>query len=409
MSMRLNTLFMLCVLMIISACGGSGNAGPVPPVTPPITPPSPPLPVSVALSRVFDQLSFTRPVALLQAPNDASRWFVVEKAGVIRVFDNLPQVTVSTVFIDISARVDSGASEAGLLGMAFHPDFVANGQVVLSYTRTGSPLESVISRFRSFDGGGTLSTGSEEILLTVLQDFQNHNGGHVAFGNDGFLYIGFGDGGSANDPNNRAQSTDTLLGKLVRIDVDSGSPFAIPADNPFAGNSLCTQGFGGAPCPEIFAIGLRNPWRFSFDPPTGELWLGDVGQDAFEEVNRITIAGNYGWRIREGLSCANPVSGCQSANLIDPIHAYGRTSGTSITGGYVYRGAAIISLTGRYVFGDAVTGRIWALPLNPVNVASAEELVDSSLFISSFGQSTTGELFAIDYAAGTLHQLINAP
>ncbi|MFL2545819.1 MAG: PQQ-dependent sugar dehydrogenase [Candidatus Rariloculaceae bacterium] len=184
--------------------------------------------------------------------------------------------------------------------MAFHPDYANNLQVYLSFAVDGSPLISRIERLVSSDGGLTLDLASRTLLLSVPQDFGNHNGGNVAFGPDGYFYIGFGDGGSGGDPNNRAQSTSNLLGALLRIDVDNAVPYSIPGDNPFAGNVLCTTGFGAASCPEIFAYGLRNPWRWSFDSVTGDIFLGDVGQSRFEEIDRITVGSNYGWNIREG-------------------------------------------------------------------------------------------------------------
>jgi glucose/arabinose dehydrogenase len=219
---------------------------------------------------VFDQLSFTAPVLLLQAPGDATRWFVVEQAGVIRVFDADENVASSTVFADISADVEDGPAEAGLLGMAFHPDFALNGEVFLSYMR-GGPLESVVSRFVVQPVEAVLDESSEEVILTALQPFGNHNGGNLAFGPNRRLYIGFGDGGDAGDPNGNGQNTSTYLGAIVRVDVDGNPPYEIPNGNPFSSNTECPQGIGSAPCPEIFAWGFRNPWRFSFDRQSGQL------------------------------------------------------------------------------------------------------------------------------------------
>jgi glucose/arabinose dehydrogenase len=345
---------------------------------------------------------------MLQAPADPSRVFVVEKPGRVKVFDNDPQVAAMTDFVDITGRV-FGGQEAGLLGMTFHPDWANNREVFLSYTRAGSPLESVISRFRSLDGGVTLDPSTEEVVLTVLQDFENHNGGHVAFGTDGYLYIGFGDGGNASDPNNRAQDDATLLGKLVRIEVDGAVPYAIPADNPHAANGLCLQGFGGGPCPEIFAKGFRNPWRFSIDRATGEVWAGDVGQGRLEEIDRVILGSNYGWRIREANTCHLPASNCQTAGLIDPVHSYGRNVGISVTGGFVYRGALLGPLVGRYIFGDFGSGRIFALPANPGTGVASQELLDTSFSIASFAEDLAGELYVLDFSGGQVHQLIPGP
>ncbi len=332
---------------------------------------------TVALNRAFAALSFTQPLGLLQAPGDDSRWFILEKAGKVLVFANDQATTTSSVFLDISSRVDSASSEAGLLGMAFHPDFAANGQVFISYTAAASAppavLTSHLSRFISSDGGNTLDPASEEILLSLDQPFTNHNGGNLAFGPDGFLYIGFGDGGSGGDPQGHGQNTDTLLGAMLRIDVDGGTPYGIPPDNPFA------SGNGRA---EIFAWGLRNPWRWSFDRVTGELWAADVGQQLWEEVDRIVLGGNYGWNIREGAQ-----------------------EGCSITGGYVYRGNGIPGLAGTYIYGDFCTGTIWGINSSTQAAAVPRVLIESGLAISSFAEANNGELYVIDLTAGTVHEL----
>ncbi|MEX0707866.1 MAG: PQQ-dependent sugar dehydrogenase [Woeseia sp.] len=389
-------------LLLAGGCGG-GSSSTI--TNPPTTPP--PQNEGIALEPVFDNLSFNAPVALLQAPGDDSRWFVVEQAGVIRVFDADPNVAASTVFADIEARVDDGPGEAGLLGMAFHPDFELNGEVFLSYTR-GGPLESVVSRFTLDPADGTLDESSEDILLTALQDAGNHNGGNLAFGPDRNLYIGFGDGGGSGDPNNRGQTTSNYLGAIVRIDVDGNPPYGIPASNPFAGNTECMQGFGNAPCPEIYAFGFRNPWRFSFDSQTGQLWVGDVGQGDWEEVNRVEAGLNYGWREREGAHCFDPPTNC-STNNVDPISEYGRALGTSVTGGYVYRGSAVPVLIAEYVFGDFISGRIFSVAAESPQGTTALERLDTSLSISSFGEGADGELYVLDYATGTIHQVISTP
>ncbi len=388
-------------LLLAAGCGGGSDTITNPPTTPP------PQDENIALGPVFDNLSFNAPVALLQAPGDDSRWFVVEQAGVVRVFDADPGVAASTVFADIEARVDDGPSEAGLLGMAFHPDFALNGEVFLSYTR-GGPLESVVSRFTLDPADGTLDESSEEILLTALQDAGNHNGGHLVFGPDRNLYIGFGDGGGSGDPNNRGQTTSNYLGAIVRIDVDGNPPYGIPAGNPFANNTECMQGFGSASCPEIYAYGFRNPWRFSFDRQTGQLWAGDVGQNAWEEVNRVEGGLNYGWHEREGAHCFDPPTNC-STNNVDPISEYGRDLGASVTGGYVYRGSAVPALDAEYVFGDFISGRIFSVAADSPQGTTALERLDTSLSISSFGEGVDGELYVLDYGTGTIHQIISAP
>jgi glucose/arabinose dehydrogenase len=309
------------------------------------------------------------------------------------------------MFLDITAQVSSGG-EAGLLGMAFHPDFGAgNFDVYVSYTRTAAPIESVVSRFSSTDNGLTLDPASEFIIMTIAQDESNHNGGQIGFGQDGFLYAGWGDGGGAGDPLERAQQTNNLLGSFTRIDVDSASPYAIPATNPFATNTNCMGGFGVDPCPEIFAYGLRNPWRWSFDSQTGIIWAGDVGQADWEEVNRIELSMNYGWDEREGAHCFEPATGCDTNN-VDPVTEYSHGLGGSITGGYVYRGTAVPSLAGDYIFGDFVSGRIWSIPESSPLGSTATEIFTTTYSISAFAEDIDGEIYVIDYATGDIYQII---
>ncbi len=398
--MSYRSCVMSCVLTLFG-CDGGGDESILVASMPPLPGNNPP---PVTLEDAFPNLLFTQPLLLLQPPEDSSTWFVVERTGVVRAFDNDPNVSSSRVFVDLSGLIDSGPDEAGLLGMAFHPNYANNHQVYLSFTVTGSPLVSRIDRLTSTDGGLTLDPTTQTSILSLDQDFGNHNGGNIAFGPDGYLYMGFGDGGSGGDPNNRAQTTNNLLGTITRIDVDSGVPYAIPADNPFAGNPTCAQGSGAAACPEIFAFGFRNPWRWSFDSATGDLFAGDVGQSSFEEIDRVTSGNNYGWNIREGANCFN-ANACVTAGLIDPIHEYGRTEGTSVTGGYVYRGTNIPSLNGFYVFADFTTGRIWAIDSSAQNLVESDLLIDSSLNIASFGQSNAGELYVVHFG-GTLHQII---
>lgn len=385
--MRCKDGILLGAVFALAACGSSGGGnggGAVDDGTPEA--------VAVALEPVFEGLSFTFPVALVQAPGDDTRWFVAERAGRVWMFANRPDVADAEMFLDISDRV-SAAGEGGLLGMAFHPRFAANGEVFISYTAPGAPLVSHVARFRL--AGASLDPASEEALLTLEQPFDNHNGGHILFGPDGFLYIGFGDGGSAGDPLGNGQDTSNLFGALLRIDVDGGPPYAVPPDNPLV---------GGAGRPEIWAWGLRNPWRFSFDRATGDLWLGDVGQAQWEEVNRIQRGGNYGWNIREGAHCfAAPT--CAAAGLIDPVAEYGHDLGCSITGGYVYRGGAIPSLHGAYLYGDFCSGRVWAL--DPAT-AVVRELLDTDLNIVSFAEDQAGELYLVD-GGGRLRRLVPAP
>ena len=399
--------WLLPALVVFAGCSGSDGAGPGSP------PPPPPLP-SIAVEAAFPNLSFAAPVLLQQAPGDAGRWFVVEQAGVVRVFENDEAVASSSVFLDIESRVNDGFSEAGLLGLAFHPGFPATPHVYLSYTATGpdgaSPLISRISRFSSIDGGMSLDAGSETTLLSVLQNAGNHNGGHLAFGPDGFLYGGFGDGGGAGDPGENAQDPTNLLGSIIRIDVDGGTPYAISPDNPFAANLPCPTGVSAAAsgCPEIFAWGLRNPWRFSFDRTSGALWAGDVGQDTWEEVDRIEAGGNYGWDEREGAHCYEPPSGC-ATDTLDPIAEYALTGAQSVTGGFVYRGTGIPALQGHYVFADFIAGIVFSVPGDSQPTVTPDELLDTGMRVSTFAEDLDGELYLVDYADGTLQRIVAAP
>jgi len=394
-------LLLALVLLVLAGCGGGSVS-----FNPPDEPPPPAEPPTIGVEAVFTQLAFDQPLAMTQAPSDSTRWFVVEKAGIVWEFENDPDTALddASVFADISARVDSSPSEAGLLGMAFHPDFETNGEVFLSYTRQSGGLQSVVSRFIVDSSSGVLDESSEEILLTVMQVAGNHNGGNLAFGPDGFLYAGFGDGGSSSAQQN-GQDTTNVLATIIRVDVDGAAPYEIPADNPFAGNTECAQGEGTLDCPEIFAFGFRNPWRFSFDRQTGELWVGDVGQNSWEEVNRVEISENYGWSEREGAHCFDPPTNCSTDN-VDPITEYGHDVGSSITGGYVYRGSDIPDLQGFYVFGDFVSGRIWVVAADSEQGVDPDELVDTNLQIASFAESNEGELYILDFSTGTIHQIV---
>ncbi len=386
---------------LLAACGG-GSGGTTVPGTPPPGGGDP----RIAVTRAFSQLTFTNPTVLRQAPGDASRWFVGEKSGVIRVFANNPGSSSTSIFLDLRGVVDA-SGEGGLLGFAFHPDFPMTPEVFVSYTR-GGPFRSYVSRFFSTDGGQTLSPAPEEIILELPQPATNHNGGDIAFGPDGYLYAGFGDGGGAGDPQGNGQDDTNLFGTIVRLDVDTAVPYAIPPGNPNAANGVCVQGVGAAPCPEIFAWGLRNPWRFSFDRQAGALWAGDVGQGAWEEIDRIEVGENYGWNVREGDHCFDPPNGCADT-FAAPVTEYDHSLGSSVTGGYVYRGSAVDNLPGRYVFGDFISGRIFAVPAGSVPVVVPDELLDTDLMIVSFAEDVDGELYLLDYGVGTIHRIENAP
>ncbi|MHA1564824.1 MAG: PQQ-dependent sugar dehydrogenase [Alphaproteobacteria bacterium] len=352
----------------------------------------------LALEPAFPKLRFDRPLVMLQAPGNPDYWYIVEQAGRIFRFANDPGAAAATLILDISRLVDDGPNEAGLLGMAFHPDFQTNHQVFLSYTRNGSPLVSTLSRFQVNVSGDTIDPASETILLSVDQPFGNHNGGHIAFGPDGYLYFGLGDGGSGGDPQGNGQNPDTLLGSLLRLDIDSTSPYTIPPDNPFA---------DGGGRPEIYAWGLRNPWRWSFDRQTGDLWLADVGQNKWEEINIIERGGNYGWNLREG---AHPFAGDAPAGLIkpvEPVAEYDHSQGCSVTGGYVYRGDRHPDLVGTYFYGDFCSGRIWGL--SGQGGATPRLLADTPFNIASFAQAQDGQLYILDHARGQIHAIAQKP
>jgi glucose/arabinose dehydrogenase len=403
------------VVLALVACGGSSGGSTSPPTgspaPPPEQPPPTPPPVSppdaLAIERVYPNLSFENPVALLQAPGDSSRWFVVEQGGRVLVFDDNAAVTVTSPFVDLRARVRSGG-ETGLLGMAFHPAFPQDGRAWLVYTADEVGLVSRISEFSSPDGGLTLDPNSERVLITIAQPETNHNGGGIAFGPDGRLYVAIGDGGGTNDPHGEignGQRTTTLLGKILRIDVDAtpGS-YGIPADNPFAGSDRCSvDGTGLDDCPEIHAWGFRNPWRFSFDRSTGDLWVGDVGQGAIEEIDRVERGGNYGWRCFEGTRATGLACG-DATGLMPPVAQYGRELGRSVTGGFVYRGTAVEGLAGRYVFGDFISGRLWHIAGDVAPTLTVTGGEETGLSIASLAESVEGELYVVDYS-GALHRI----
>lgn len=372
---------------------------------------------SISLTQ-FTNLTFTAPVKLLQAPNNNQHWYVVQQGGVIRRFTGTSPASATTV-LDITGRTfNVSQSEAGLLGMAFHPNFPTDARVFLYYIDRS--LVGHLSAFTATvdaNGAATFDAGSEQVLLSVNKDSDpsaapaaqdNHNGGDIAFGPDGFLYLGTGDGGGGGDPQETGQRLTTLLGKMLRIQVNApGAAYTIPADNPFAGQANCPSiARASGNCPEIYAWGLRNPWRWSFDRSNGSLWLADVGQGSFEEVNTIQRGGNYGWDCREGAHNFE-TAGCPATGLIDPVAEYGRTLGSSVTGGYVYRGAQPSTLVGRYLFADFSSGRIWAWIPDPANPSSRAptQLLQTTLNISSFGQGNDGELYVVHYTGGTLHRI----
>ncbi|MEL7025491.1 MAG: PQQ-dependent sugar dehydrogenase [Pseudomonadota bacterium] len=347
--------------------------------------------------------SFTQPTKLLLEPGAGARWFVLQKTGQVMTFDPANADSI-TEYLDLNnTRSIRTNSEGGLLGMAFHPDYPVTPEIFLSYTinHSNPSMRSVISRMTLDDvrnpGPGTF----EEVLIQIDQDFDNHNGGDIAFGPDGFLYIGLGDGGSGNDPRQRSQDNTRLLGAMLRIDViGTGADYTIPTDNPFAGNPTCGPADNSEPCPEIFAWGLRNPWRWAFDSDSEALWLADVGQGAREEVNLISRGGNYGWRCKEGTRDTVNVGDCQPDTLIDPVTEYDRGFGSSITGGQVYRGNALPDLVGLYIYGDFGSGRVWAARPDAEGNFTNDELARTNFSPTAFATGLDGELYMVDINGG---------
>ena len=345
------------------------------------------------LKNAFKNLSFDNPVDLQHAGDGTNRIFVVSQKGLIYVFKNNPSVKSAKIFLDIRNKVKYG-TELGLLGLAFHPDYKNNGYFYVNYTAS-DPLRSVIGRYSvSSKNRNVANKKSELILFQTNQPYSNHNGGQLAFGPDDYLYIALGDGGSDGDPHNNGQSKSSFLGKILRIDVNctSGNKnYCIPPENPFAGNS---QGYKE----EIYAYGLRNPWRFSFDPVTGWMWAGDVGQNSWEEIDIIEKGKNYGWRIMEGNHCYNPSSDCDTSGLTLPIWEYGHNDhgNCSITGGYVYRGSQFPELYGKYIYGDYCSGSVWTLSYDGTNTATNKLLLTADIEISSFGIDRDNEMYICD-------------
>lgn len=395
----------LIVLPALMACTALGTPLPPAPATdsplPTFAPPTTPLPTSAPTEFPGTAVSTTaplppntstfpnpnnftwqliasgldRPVDL--QPDGSGRLYVIEKYGHIHIIEN--GQPVSTPFLNIEDRVNDSSNEMGLLGLAFHPNYAQNGYFFVNYTGSGG--DTFISRFQ-VSGDPYLADPSSEVnLLRIKQPFQNHNGGGLVFGPDGYLYAGLGDGGLSNDPMGNGQKINTLLGKILRLDVDSAEPYAIPADNPF-GN-------------EIWAYGLRNPWRIAFDPLTGDLYIGDVGQGMWEEIDYLPAGSpggvNFGWDFREG---AHPFEGNAPAGLTDPVAEYSHDEGgCSVTGGYVYRGA-MPDWVGIYLYGDYCTGSIWGL-IRSDGEWQAKLLFDTDVNITSFGQDEAGEVYLV--------------
>jgi len=390
-------MFAAVAAMTCGSCNGGMS-------TPPPPPPPPPPPATFELVQVAN--GFSAPLDIQQPDDATARLFVVEQGGHVQIIQS-NGARAATPFLDVSGRAGfTSGGETGLLGLAFHPNYKNNRRFFVNYTRNNATqLQTVIAEFTaSATNANFADPTTETIVFTVDQPFSNHNGGGLAFGKDGFLYIGLGDGGSGGDPLGNGQNTNTLLGKMLRIDVDSahtpGLNYAIPPSNPFL-----TSG-GRA---EIWLFGLRNPFRFSFDSVTGDLWIGDVGQNNFEEVDHLTSAqggANLGWNIMEGTHCFNPPTGCPTAGLTLPVFDYDHSQGDdTVIGGHIYHGTKMPALVGRYVFGDFISGRMWTL------TQSGSTFTRTSLFtvaagdVAAIGQDQLGELYVARYSTGAVSHI----
>jgi len=332
------------------------------------------------------------PLYLTHSGDGSGRLFIVEQDGLIRILEN--GGLVETPFFDMTALVNRDGSERGLLGLAFHPQYRDNGRFFINYTALDG--KNTVAEYQiSGDDPNQADADSAQIILALDDPYPNHNAGQLAFGPDGYLYVGAGDGGSAGDPHGNGQNGRALLGKMLRLDMDSGDLYAIPPDNPFIGNPDFT--------PEIWAYGLRNPWRYSFDRQTGDLYIADVGQNAWEEINfqpaTSTGGENYGWNVYEG---SHPFEAGDAPRAIMPIAEYGHADGCSVTGGYVYRGATLPDLQGVYLFGDFCSGTIWATERDTADNWQMRVLMNSGKPISSFGEDEAGELYLVDYGGNIL-------
>ena len=339
-----------------------------------------------AFKRVFPQLTFERPLFLAAAPGDATRLYVVEQGGRILVVDPR-QPAKDSVFLDLRAKVSRAGEEEGLLGLAFHPQYAGNGQFYVYYSGAGERRQ-IVARFRADPKRAVADPASEKQLYVMDDPYRNHNGGMLAFGPDGMLYIGTGDGGAAGDPKDSGQRLDTLLGKILRVTPEG----TVPRDNPFVGK----PGARG----EIWAWGLRNPWRFSFDRKTGALWAGDVGQNEWEEIDVIVRGGNYGWRLFEGDAEYDNPRRRPARDFIAPVATYGHDLGCSVTGGYVYRGAAVPKLQGQYLYADFCSGHVWAVPADGGTGKRRGRKIANVPQPSSFGEDDRGEVYVTSFDGG---------
>lgn len=347
------------------------------------------------IQNAFPNITFTRPLGVYDSEDHTNHLFVIEQGGKILLIENNQSTSDYVTFLDLSDKIIF-EGERGLLGFTLHPDYAVNGFFYVYYSETGTG-DSVLSRFRVNSTNPNIANkSSETIFLKISQPYSNHNGGQISFGPDEYLYIALGDGGGSGDPLGNGQNRQTMLGTILRIDIDSGYPYGIPNDNPFFENE---NGWAK----EIFAFGFRNPWRFSFDPTTGFLWVADVGQGSWEEIDIVEKGKNYGWNTKEGTHDFNP--GTNVTQIEDPIFEYNHNVGRSITGGYIYRGSILTGLIGKYVYADYISGRIWALEYSGGIVLNNTELIDTDLKIASFGIDGKNELLICAFD-GHLYKLI---
>ncbi|MCZ6774903.1 MAG: PQQ-dependent sugar dehydrogenase, partial [Ignavibacteria bacterium] len=361
----------------------------------------------IQLVNAFPNLTFTQPLFLTHSNDGTNRIFVAQQNGLIKVFPNDSTVASSTTFLNIADKLNSTFGEEGLLGFAFHPDYDANGYFYVNYTAP-NPSRTVVGRYSvSQTDPNKADSLNEFVIIEIYQAFPNHNGGNVLFGTDGFLYIGTGDGGSGGDPGNRAQNLDSLQGKMLRIDIDTTTVttnYGIPADNPLVGNP---EGYRE----EIYAWGLRNPWRYSEDSLTGVFYVADVGQNSWEEIDTLTKGANYGWRCYEGNSPFNTVGCGPISDYTFPIKVYPNIgTDCSITGGQVYRGYRRPDLVGDYIYADYCSGKIWKLRYENGQVTADSLLIDAPFSISSFGVDQDGELYICNHSQGNIQRFAgNSP
>lgn len=387
--------------LVLAACGSSDGEKDAPRIDAAVTC----TPIAGTGLRLEEMARGLADPVFVTAPADDPRLFVVEKPGRLRILDG--GRLLDTPFLDITSLVKAVGNEQGLLGLAFHPGFAENGRFYVNYTAEAPADATVVAEY-TVSSNRNIASARERRLLTVPQFARNHNGGMIAFGPDGYLYIGMGDGGGGGDPQQHGQNATTLLGSLLRIDVDGGEPYGIPPGNPYAGDA--------AGADEVWATGLRNPWRFSFDRQTGDLYIADVGQNRLEEVSVQPAASgggeNYGWNRMEGASCFES-SACDQAGLVLPVHEYDRTGDDrcSITGGYVYRGSCMPDVRGRYFFADYCTSQVWTFAYENGQATDLREVTgdldpDGQLeAVASFGEDASGELYVVDLE-GRIHRVV---